>query len=76
MKGNNKSQRTIWNASNIASETVTKRLGVMRDFVYFYIPIYININVFLNLPGIEICACMDQVLQISTMFWGIQYVRR
>ena len=76
MKRKNKSQRTIWNASNTASETVTKGLGVMKASGYFYIPIYININVFKNLSGIELFKRIGQVLQVSAMFWGIQSVRR
>ena len=76
MKGQNKSQRTIWDASNTASETVTKGLGVMKVSRYFYIPIYININVFKNVSGIEIFKCTGQVLLVSAMFWGIQSARR
>lgn len=48
----------------------------MKASGYFYIPIYININVFKNLSGIELFKCIGQVLQVSAMFWGIQSVRR
>lgn len=75
MKGKNKSQKTIWDASNTASETVTEGLGVMKASGYFYIPIYININAFKNLSGIEIFKCTGQVLQVSAMFWGIPSAR-
>jgi len=48
----------------------------VRDFCIFLYIIYINMNVFLNLPGIEICKCIGQVLQINAMLWGLQYIQR
>lgn len=37
MKGKSKTQNTIWNAGNTASETVPKGLGVMKYFTYCYV---------------------------------------